>query len=113
MKPFEEQQERHEFDAVTGVELDSSTEIHVAREQARQIVEADDLEAMCKTPGWQLVETHIRDMQAAYTDQLIVTTDIDEIRRLQETVKACANILGFVFGKIREGKSLAEEQDPA
>lgn len=78
--------------------------INMRAERNRQalVAEANALDAMKKTAGWAIVAAFIAAAVEHSRTRLLYETDLNEIRRLQESAKAYANIVAFVDTKIAE-----------
>jgi hypothetical protein len=111
---YEEPLDKREYDGETGEETLESAERIVSRADEELIREAHELEQMTQTFGWKRFDAFVEECIAAFTDKLILEKDQDEIKRLQETVKAYASVKDFVLSTISRGKSREEalKQDP-
>lgn len=75
-------------------------------EQSRLRSEAEALAAMTKTAGWRILSRFFSEKLSAIRDSLMTTTDMDEIRRLQETAKAYAFMVRYPDLRIAEALAL-------
>lgn len=76
------------------------------------IEEGNQLAALKQLPGWKQVENFVNESVDYFKVKLINSTDTDQIRRLQEAIKAYLNILHFVDQKINEAKSFDINRTP-
>lgn len=97
------------FDGDTGIELEQAMLRDLQQDRARLIAEAAALAGMAKTAGWKHLENFINTAIAAHHANLLEERDLDGIRRLQERVKAYANVLSYVEAVIREGEEANQE----
>lgn len=97
----------------TGLDTAYAIDKRTADNERHILEDGQSLQAMCGTPGWRLVSGFLDDMIRTYTDQLIVETKYDEVRRLQEHTKAYVKVQAFVNGKILEASELSREINEA
>jgi hypothetical protein len=107
----------NEYDNDTGAPLASSEKRATNEEAELLLARAEALSQMKITPGWQVVNEFIDTQIASHTSKLITENDFKEVRRLQEYLKALANIQSFVDVTISEASQFAElvaqqSQDP-
>jgi hypothetical protein len=80
------------------------------KELGRIVEEGQALDALKRTPGWEVLEELLKTTCSDLKEKLAYEQDIEKFRRLQEAVKAYQNVLTFVDYKIAEGKALEEKQ---
>ncbi len=101
------QLKQHDLD--TGEETVESREFNQKLADDEIVLEGQAMEAMVSTEGWRLISDFIEAANQAHTQSLILEKDLDEIRRLQETLKAYATIESFVIEKISAGRRQQEQ----
>jgi hypothetical protein len=101
------QLKQHDLD--TGEETLESREFNLKLADDQIVLEGQAIEAMVGTEGWRLVSDFIEEAIQAHTQSLIMQKDLDEIRRLQETIQAYATIQSFVIEKISAGRRQQEQ----
>jgi hypothetical protein len=80
-------------------------------EIARVIEEGLLLTSLKLTPGWNILESLLKNTCSDLKEKLAYEQDIEKFRRLQEAVKAYQNVLTFVDYKIAEGRALEEQKN--
>ncbi len=73
-----------------------------------EISAGKSLENMKGTEGWGLVETFLTDHIVKYRDLLVGSTDFDQVKRLQEAIKAYSNVMVFVEHHIFTARNLQQ-----
>ena len=93
-----------QFDGETGLLTEDAILRQLRMDQDALVREAVALSAMSQTAGWKVVERFLNDCIASHHGNLLEAKDLDEVRRLQERVKAYANVLSYVEVVVREGE---------
>lgn len=99
------------WDAITG-EDDKSLVEKEDTEVAAIRAEGKALENLKTSPGWKIVSSWMQDCVMVYTDTLVKSKDLDQMKRLQEAIKAYKNIEGFLTVRIDQAKSFDNKRTP-
>lgn len=97
------------YDPETGVELEESIRATEQAEIAKVIKEGQSLEQMQRTAGWKLVQEFLFSRIEAQKEELVDTQDYDKILRLQASITAASNLLGYVHTRVEEARTLQEK----
>jgi len=101
------------YDPMTGEVTVSAAEASRDAEVEAILAAGDQLETLKGQAGWQLMEDFIKANIEKYREELIDTTDMPKIARLQAAIKSYRNILALIEGAIFEAKTLKQQQTPA
>ena len=96
------------IDQETGLETLAAEEKRVRADIELLISEGQALQQMKLGKGWKILASFIEMAIESSKEKLLEETRYDEIRRLQEYVKAYSNVLGFVESRIAEAVEAAE-----
>jgi len=100
------------WDAETGQMHKSTLADYQDEEMTQCIEDADVLQSMKGSRGWQMVSTFLTNCIDGYKNKLTYSEDLDKVRRFQEAIKAYENVLIFVDQKIHEGLSFKNQKTP-
>lgn len=99
-------------------EYDSDLPIDTAQEKAHNseednganllLAEAEALSTLATNPGWKVLKAFFLEQIESHTSKLVQETSFQEIRRLQEYIKACHNLLNYPDAKISEASQFVE-----
>jgi len=74
------------------------------------IKEGHALQDMKKTPGWKIFEGILSGLLEQSYNELLKATDMKDVMRLQESVKAYRSILIQIDSRILQAKTLQEQR---
>ena len=107
--------EHQTHDIDTGNELGYTRELSLRSGVAELQAEASAFQSLLNSPGWKLLSDFITETVQAQTDQLITTRELDEIRRLQESIMALERVHTYPTARILEAeekRQLLQEAEP-
>lgn len=96
------------FDADTGALDASVAELLRKDSESQRVHTCHQVELMAQSEGWKHIENQIFNWIEDAKEKLVDAGDINEILRMQQSVRAYSNVLGLVLATIKEGKDLRE-----